>query len=157
MGGLDGPKLCDQAVVRAGELRVVPEDVVSTLAAAQLVLANAADALHEKAEASTTNGPATFHGKIFIENQAEQRDEKDGVLITVSDNGNGVPEDIKQKIFDEFFTTKPAGQGTGLGLSMCAEIVRDHGGMLTIADSPDLGGARFELWLPVESPELEPR
>jgi two-component system, NtrC family, sensor kinase len=54
------------------------------------------------------------------------------VEITVSDNGPGVPEEIKDKIFQPFFTTKPTGQGTGLGLSLSYDIVKAHGGELTV-------------------------
>jgi two-component system NtrC family sensor kinase len=56
----------------------------------------------------------------------------DNVLISVKDNGNGIPDSIKDKIFQPFFTTKPVGQGTGLGLSMTYDIVKAHGGALKI-------------------------
>lgn len=54
------------------------------------------------------------------------------VEITVTDNGNGIPERILDKIFQPFFTTKPTGQGTGLGLSLSYDIVKAHGGELTV-------------------------
>jgi two-component system NtrC family sensor kinase len=54
------------------------------------------------------------------------------IQITVSDNGPGIPDDIKEKIFQPFFTTKPTGQGTGLGLSMSYDIVKAHGGELKV-------------------------
>ena len=59
---------------------------------------------------------------------------KDGnnILISVKDNGNGIPASIKEKIFQPFFTTKPTGQGTGLGLSLSYDIVKAHGGELTV-------------------------
>lgn len=50
------------------------------------------------------------------------------VLITVSYNGNGIPQKIVDKIFQPFFTTKPTGQGTGLGLSLSYDIIKAHGG-----------------------------
>ena len=56
----------------------------------------------------------------------------DKVLISVTDNGNGIPEAIKEKIFQPFFTTKPTGQGTGLGLSLSYDIVKAHGGELKV-------------------------
>jgi signal transduction histidine kinase len=52
--------------------------------------------------------------------------------IKVADNGNGIPENIKEKIFQPFFTTKPTGQGTGLGLSLSYDIVKVHGGELSV-------------------------
>ena len=53
--------------------------------------------------------------------------------IAISDNGNGIPKDIVDKIFQPFFTTKPTGQGTGLGLSMSYDIVtKGHGGELQV-------------------------
>ncbi|MES2850935.1 MAG: ATP-binding protein [Bacteroidota bacterium] len=56
----------------------------------------------------------------------------DKVLITVKDNGNGIPKKILDKIFQPFFTTKPTGQGTGLGLSLSYDIVKAHGGELKV-------------------------
>ncbi|MBK9928390.1 MAG: hypothetical protein IPP04_00755 [Saprospiraceae bacterium] len=52
--------------------------------------------------------------------------------ITISDNGPGIPESIRDKIFQPFFTTKPTGQGTGLGLSLAYDIVKAHGGMIQV-------------------------
>jgi signal transduction histidine kinase len=55
------------------------------------------------------------------------------VTISIRDNGNGIPEDIKSKIFQPFFTTKPAGSGTGLGLSMSYDIItKGHQGKLEV-------------------------
>ncbi|MFZ1799209.1 MAG: ATP-binding protein, partial [Chitinophagaceae bacterium] len=62
-----------------------------------------------------------------------------GVIISVSDNGNGIPEAIKEKIFQPFFTTKPTGQGTGLGLSLAYDIVKAHGGELKVETQKGLG------------------
>jgi signal transduction histidine kinase len=58
----------------------------------------------------------------------------DHILIKIQDNGNGIPEAIRDKIFQPFFTTKPTGQGTGLGLSLAYDIVtKGHGGSLEVA------------------------
>ena len=88
-------------------------------------------------------------GQINITTIVTDKDSP-GVSIIICDNGDGVPEEIQQKIFDAFFTTKPAGVGTGLGLAVCAEIIRSHGGIIDLGDDPAMGGARFEIWLPVD-------
>jgi signal transduction histidine kinase len=54
------------------------------------------------------------------------------VLIKVRDNGNGIPQKVMDKIFQPFFTTKPTGQGTGLGLSLSYDIIKAHGGELKV-------------------------
>jgi two-component system, NtrC family, sensor kinase len=59
----------------------------------------------------------------------------DRIKISVKDNGNGIPESIKDKIFQPFFTTKPTGQGTGLGLSLAYDMVKAHGGELSVMTS----------------------
>lgn len=71
------------------------------------------------------------------------------VYLTVDDNGPGVPDDLRQKVFDAFFTTKAAGKGTGLGLSVSRQIVRAVGGDIKLAEGAGpLGGARFIVRLP---------
>jgi two-component system, NtrC family, sensor kinase len=54
------------------------------------------------------------------------------VEIRVKDNGNGIPQKVVDKIFQPFFTTKPAGQGTGLGLSLSYDIIKAHGGEINV-------------------------
>jgi signal transduction histidine kinase len=71
--------------------------------------------------------------------------------IQVVDDGPGIPEDVKAKIFDWFFTTKPPGEGTGLGLAVSREILQAHGGNLRLEDTPG-GGATFLLEIPRERP-----
>ena len=72
---------------------------------------------------------------------------KDYVQITVSDNGPGIPDEVKDKIFQPFFTTKPSGQGTGLGLSLSYDIVQAHGGELSVESR--LGeGSVFSIRIP---------
>ena len=60
----------------------------------------------------------------------------DGVEVRIRDNGDGIPRDIVDKIFNPFFTTKPTDQGTGLGLALSADIVREHGGMIRVDTEP---------------------
>jgi len=68
--------------------------------------------------------------------------------LTVTDNGPGIPEDIARSVFDPFFTTKPVGQGTGLGLAISHKIAEEHGGTLTLEDTPE--GTTFRLTLPTD-------
>jgi signal transduction histidine kinase len=58
------------------------------------------------------------------------------VVIQVTDNGTGMSEEVKEKIFQPFFTTKPTGEGTGLGLSLSYDIVKAHGGVLHVETIP---------------------
>ncbi len=70
------------------------------------------------------------------------------VEITVIDNGNGIPQNIVDKIFQPFFTTKPTGQGTGLGLSLSYDIVKAHGGEIKV-ETKEGEGTQFIIQLPV--------
>jgi signal transduction histidine kinase len=70
------------------------------------------------------------------------------IEITVSDNGPGIPDEIKDKIFQPFFTTKPTGQGTGLGLSLAYDIVKAHGGEIKV-ESVEGKGTEFKIKIPV--------
>jgi PAS domain S-box-containing protein len=72
---------------------------------------------------------------------------EEGVLLEVADNGPGVRPDIAERIFEPFFTTKPLGVGTGIGLSVCRNVVKAHGGRLTLDRHPS-GGALFRVVLP---------
>ena len=73
------------------------------------------------------------------------------VEIHVADDGPGIPPALQAKIFDWFFTTKPPGEGTGLGLAVSREILVAHGGNLRLTETPG-GGATFVLELPLERP-----
>ena len=72
----------------------------------------------------------------------------DKIEIKVSDNGNGIPESIKEKIFQPFFTTKPTGSGTGLGLSLSYDIIKAHGGELKV-ETKEGEGTEFIIQLPI--------
>jgi len=85
-------------------------------------------------------------GKLHINARYESRQNR--FVLSVSDTGPGVPEELRDKIFDIFFTTKPVGQGTGLGLSISKKIIELHGGTLSL-HSPPHGGATFTMELPL--------
>lgn len=67
--------------------------------------------------------------------------------LDVTDNGPGIPEDVRARVFDPFFTTKPRGVGTGIGLSVCYNVVTAHDGEIDVARGPE-GGSRFTVRLP---------
>lgn len=71
------------------------------------------------------------------------------VCVSIADNGKGIPYDVQNRIFEPFFTTKAVGEGTGLGLSVSYDIIRKHGGELTVESLPGQG-ATFMIRLPVE-------
>ncbi len=77
------------------------------------------------------------------------------VLISISDNGPGIPEEQLERVFDPFFTTKEQGRGLGLGLSISQRIIEALSGKLTAENRPE-GGALFRIQLPTSSPPLEP-
>ena len=73
----------------------------------------------------------------------------DKLFVSVSDNGDGIPKNIVDKIFQPFFTTKPTGQGTGLGLSLAYDIVKAHGGEIKV-ETKDGEGSEFIVQLPIQ-------
>ncbi len=75
------------------------------------------------------------------------RDTDDGIEVEISDTGPGVPEHLRERIFESFYTTKPVGSGTGLGLFISRRIVEEHGGRLELAPSSG-AGACFRVFLP---------
>jgi PAS domain S-box-containing protein len=107
------------------------------------LLVNAAQAIPE--------GAATAH-TVRVETSTGP----DGrAVVTVSDDGAGIPAEVRPRIFDPFFTTKPVGVGTGLGLSICHGIVAGLGGEITVESALDRGST-FRVTLPAAPPELEP-
>ena len=119
-----------------GMISIIPQDIGRVLLN---LINNALYAVHEKSRSNTSGYEPTV--------SVTTRKLDDAITITVSDNGNGIPESIKEKIFQPFFTTKPTGTGTGLGLSLAYDIVKAHGGELTL-EMKD-GGTCFIIQLPV--------
>jgi signal transduction histidine kinase/ligand-binding sensor domain-containing protein len=70
-------------------------------------------------------------------------------IITIHDNGSGIPDEIRKKIFEPFFTTKPTGKGTGLGLSISYDIIKAHGGELTVS-SEENRFTEFRIQIPIQ-------
>ncbi len=89
-----------------------------------------------------------YQGTLSIE--VEQKPAPQGwnaVAVTVQDSGSGIPENLQEKIFQAFFTTKSAPEGTGLGLDIVRKIVNKHQGDISLSSQP--GNTRFTIWLPV--------
>jgi signal transduction histidine kinase len=100
------------------------------------LLINAMDALEPVTDRSPT---------IVISTQAQ-----DGhACMTVEDNGPGMDETVRERVFEAFFTTKPAGKGTGLGLSLCYSIMKNHGGAIEIESAPGKG-TRVQVCFPLD-------
>lgn len=93
------------------------------------------------------------HGERRLTVRTSTDDRRRVVRIEVEDNGPGVPSDIRRRIFDPFFTSKPQGQGTGIGLSFSLGVVEAHGGRLRLDDSLS-SGARFVIEFPFAEGEL---
>ena len=83
--------------------------------------------------------------------RVETRSEPPWAVVRILDDGPGVPEELRQRVFDPFYTTKEVGAGTGLGLSISLGVVQRHGGELRCTDAPG-GGACFELRIPLDGP-----
>jgi two-component system NtrC family sensor kinase len=95
-------------------------------------------------------------GKLTVETSGSES----SVRIAIADDGPGIAPEVQRRIFDPFFTTKDAGEGTGLGLTICYSIIDEHGGRIWTenrptgeADRPEGGGAVFYIELPVGSPD----
>jgi two-component system NtrC family sensor kinase len=91
---------------------------------------------------------ATPHdGLISIRAWSSSNDGRAGVTVEVADTGAGIPRDALGQVFEPFYTTKPVGEGTGLGLTISRDIIRDHGGTI-VAQSQPGQGSTFVVWLP---------
>jgi len=95
--------------------------------------------------------PQRARGEIVITTRWQS--DPDRILVEVADNGSGPRDEDLHRVFDPFFTTREVGQGTGLGLSMCYGIVREHGGQITVRNA-EVGGAVFTIELPVMAESL---
>jgi PAS domain S-box-containing protein len=109
------------------------------------LIANAIDAIESQLSRCRSLGQTDVTGQIEIATQFGS----DSVTITVTDNGGGMPDHIRERIFDPFYTTKQIGKGTGLGLSICYQIIVDrHSGQLLCNSTPDVG-TTFTITFPL--------
>jgi two-component system NtrC family sensor kinase len=132
-----------------GKINIIPQDFGRVLLN---LYNNAFYALAEKAKLPTKDLPGfeNLAGVGNFEPTITVSTKKSGnkISITVSDNGNGIPQKVVDKIFQPFFTTKPTGQGTGLGLSLSYDIIKAHGGEIKV-ETKDGEGGKFIISLPV--------
>ena len=111
-----------------GSINIMPQDIGRVILN---LITNAFYAVNEKKQRDTKFKP-------IVAVSSKKSDKH--ITISVSDNGDGIPEKVKEKIFQPFFTTKPTGQGTGLGLSMSYDIVtKGHGGELQVESNEGEG------------------
>jgi len=120
-----------------GKVNVVSQEIGRVILN---LINNAFYAVDEKKKQSGTE----YEPTVFVSTKKE----KDKVEIKVKDNGNGIPQKVLDKIFQPFFTTKPTGQGTGLGLSLSYDIVKAHGGELKV-ETKEGDGSIFTISLPI--------
>jgi two-component system, NtrC family, sensor kinase len=123
-----------------GKINIVSQDIGRVLLN---LFNNAFYAVNEKLTANRS--PLTDNYKPTVSIQTRKLNDK--VEIIVSDNGNGIPQNIIDKIFQPFFTTKPTGEGTGLGLSLSYDIIKAHGGEIKVETKVNEGSI-FIIYLP---------
>jgi len=82
-------------------------------------------------------------GVLTIKTQCEEQN----IIVSITDNGSGIPSEVQPKIYDSFFTTKPAGEGSGLGLGICKRIIDKHNGSIDFISEP--GRTTFRVVIPV--------
>ena len=124
-----------------GKINIIPQDVGRVLLN---LYNNAFYAVNEKLKAEGSKLNAEYVPTVSVSTKKSGNQ----VSISVSDNGNGIQQKVLDKIFQPFFTTKPTGQGTGLGLSLSYDIIKAHGGELKAETNQD-GGAKFSIQLPI--------
>ncbi|MEZ2232933.1 AAA family ATPase [Microcoleus sp.] len=95
--------------------------------------------IHNSLQAMNNRGTLTI----------DAREENGSIMVSITDSGSGIPEEVKAKIFNPFFTTKPPGEGSGLGLDIVRKIVEKHGGVIEFKSIP--GQTTFTVSLPIDS------
>ena len=120
-----------------GKIEIIPQDIGRVILN---LITNAFYATNEKQQSGIENYEPTV--------TVSTKKSGNTVEIGVKDNGNGIPQKVIDKIFQPFFTTKPTGQGTGLGLSLSYDIVKAHGGELKV-ETNEGQGSEFLITLPV--------
>jgi signal transduction histidine kinase len=124
-----------------GNINIIPQDIGRVILN---LITNAFYVVDEKKKASTSSTGQPYEPTVEVTTKKEGNK----VFVSVKDNGNGIPKKILDKIFQPFFTTKPTGQGTGLGLSLSYDIVKAHGGEIKV-NTKENEGTEFTIQLPI--------
>ena len=122
-----------------GTINIIPQDIGRVILN---LITNAFYAVDEKKK----SGIEGYEPTVTISTKREN----DKICLRVKDNGNGIPQKILDKIFQPFFTTKPTGQGTVLGLSLSYDIVKAHGGEIKV-ESKEGEGSEFIIQIPINA------
>ena len=131
----------------AGEIEVFPQEIT------RVFLNLISNGFYAVTKRKTENGNPDFEPVLA----AATRNLGNHVEVRIRDNGTGIPDEVKEKMFNPFFTTKPAGEGTGLGLSMSHDIiVKQHGGTIDVTTEPGRF-TEFRIVLPRTSDNQEKR
>jgi signal transduction histidine kinase len=114
-----------------GELEAIPQDLGRVFLN---MVGNACYATDEKRRGLGGAGASgdPYWPTVWVSTKREE----DQIVVRIKDNGNGMPPEVVEKIFNPFFTTKPTGEGTGLGLAISSDIVREHGGTISVDTQP---------------------
>jgi len=129
------------------QIKAEPQDIGRVILN---LINNAFYAVGEKAKSWEETSSESYHPKVFVRTRLVDLGGQGGIEISVEDNGNGIPKEIKNKIFQPFFTTKPTGSGTGLGLSLSYDIIKAHGGDLRVK-STEGEGTEMIIFLPIKT------
>ncbi len=123
-----------------GNINIIPQDIGRVILN---LLTNAFYVTQQKAESKNQPALQQYEPTVSVSTKTVG----DMIEIKVADNGNGIPQNLIDKIFQPFFTTKPTGKGTGLGLSLSYDIVKAHNGNLSV-DTKENIGTTFTITLP---------
>jgi two-component system, NtrC family, sensor kinase len=125
-----------------GKINIIPQDIGRVFLN---LYNNAFYAVAEKKKAWVSSVQQIYEPVVSVSTKKIENK----IHITVSDNGNGIPQKAVDKIFQPFFTTKPTGQGTGLGLSLSYDIIKTHGGEIKV-ETKEKEGTAFTVELPLK-------
>ncbi|MGZ5191306.1 MAG: sensor histidine kinase, partial [Flavisolibacter sp.] len=130
-----------------GRINIIPQDIGRVILN---LITNAFYAVTEKEKTiQSPKGGVDYEPSVTVSTKKVG----DKVLVSVKDNGNGIPQKVLDKIFQPFFTTKPTGQGTGLGLSLSYDIIKAHGGEIKV-ETKEGESTEFIIYLPLKEKEI---